>query len=67
MSLIGRLRRLEQGVEGLGRIPCDHCQAIHVQYEDDPEPEPCKVCGQLPETTIRVVYVDAPPLLERGK
>ena len=33
--------------------------------DDDQEPEGCPFCGEL--THIRVVYVDAPPLMERGK
>ena len=53
MALEGRLRRLEQvltGAEsGADAESCPHCGGrLDVMFDDDPEPEPCKVCGCEP-------------------
>ena len=65
MALAQRVRRLERTIgvcpecQGKGRV------VATFPDDEDQEPEGCPVCGEL--THIKVVYVDAPPLLERRK
>lgn len=73
MMLLRRVKRLERGLDPLGRRRCscrEDTRAWVVWYEDDPMPEmsekTCSACGGVREPLLVHVVYDDPPAREKA-